>query len=55
MAKKISEAKALEIGNNEKSSIIVSGDLFVVFKGIIYEKPKTEKEAFDVIKSFSGK
>ena len=55
MAKKISEAKALEVGKKEKDAIIVTGDLFVIFKGKIYEKPISEEEAFEVIKSFSGK
>ncbi|MFH1290477.1 MAG: Maf family nucleotide pyrophosphatase [Nanoarchaeota archaeon] len=54
LAKKLSEAKAREIGKTEKEAIIVSGDLFVVFKGKMYEKPKSKEEAFEMLKSFSG-
>ena len=54
LAKKLSEAKAKDVGNKESGSIIIAGDLFIVFNDKIYEKPADEKEAFDMLKSFSG-
>ncbi|NQU79100.1 Maf family protein [Candidatus Woesearchaeota archaeon] len=52
LAKALSEAKAKNIG--ESDALIIAGDLFVVFNNKIYEKPADEKEAFDMLKSFSG-
>jgi len=49
----LAKAKALSF-KDEKNAIIVAGDLFVVFKNQIYEKPKTKKEAFEMLKGFSG-
>ncbi len=54
LARKLSEAKAREIGQSEKDAIIIAADLFVVFNNKIYEKPKDEKKAFEMLKSFSG-
>lgn len=53
-AKKLSEAKALEVGKKCEDSLIIAADLFVVMDGKVYEKPESEKEAFDMLKSFSG-
>lgn len=53
-AQKLAEAKALYIGKKQANSIIIAGDLFVVFKNKIYEKPKNKKEAFQMLKSFSN-
>lgn len=53
LAKKLSEAKVKEIGDKEEDAIIISGDLFVVFNNKIYEKPKDNKDAFDMLSSFS--
>ncbi len=54
LARKLSIAKAKEVGTKEKDAIIISGDTFAVFKGTIYEKPKTEDEAKKMIKSYEN-
>jgi len=51
LARKLSEAKAKAL---DEQGIIIAGDLFVVFDGKIYEKPKDEAEAFDMLKKLSG-
>jgi septum formation protein len=53
LARLLAEAKAYSI--NEKESIVISGDLFVVFQDRIIEKPKNEEEAFQMLNTFSGK
>jgi septum formation protein len=55
LARKVAEAKALAVGRYNKNSIIIAADLSVVFNGKIYGKPKTEKEAFEMLRLFSGK
>lgn len=45
------KAKTFE---NEKNAIIIAGDHFAVLEKRIYEKPKTKKEAIEVLKSLSG-
>ena len=55
LAKKLAEAKAKDVGEKHKDAIVISGDLFVVFNNKIYEKPKNKEEAFEMLKSFSGK
>ncbi len=55
LPKVLSEAKAKFIGESEKDAIIISGDLIVIFEGKIYEKPETREEAFEMLRSFSGK
>ena len=50
----LAKAKALTF-KDEKNAIIISGDLFIVFKNKIYEKPTTKKQAFNMLKGFSGK
>lgn len=52
LARKLSEAKAKAVGESNEG-IIIAADLFVVFNNKIYEKPKNEKEAFEMLKSFS--
>jgi septum formation protein len=54
LAKKLSEAKAKEIGRNKSNAIVIAGDLFVVFKQKIYGKPQNKPEALRMLKSFSG-
>jgi septum formation protein len=54
LSRKLAEAKAKEIAKKEKDAIIIAADMFVVFNGEIYEKPKDKKEAFEMLKSFSG-
>ena len=53
LAKKLSEAKAKEVGNQNQDAVIIASDLFVVFNNKIYEKPADKKEAFEMLKSFS--
>lgn len=53
LALALAEAKAREVGSRE-DGIIVAGDLFVVFRGKIYEKPKNKSEAMEMLTSFSG-
>ncbi|MCD6381781.1 MAG: septum formation protein Maf, partial [Candidatus Aenigmarchaeota archaeon] len=53
LARLLAEAKAYSI--NEENNIVIAGDLFVVFRGKIIEKPKDKTEAFQMLKSFSGK
>ncbi|MFP4118741.1 MAG: Maf family protein [Candidatus Woesearchaeota archaeon] len=52
--RKLSEAKAREVAKKVSDAIIVSGDLFVVFDNKIYEKPRDNAEAKEMLKSFSG-
>jgi septum formation protein len=54
LAKRLSEEKAKEVAIQNKDSIIIASDLFVVFNNKIYEKPKDKKQAFEMLKSFSG-
>jgi len=54
LAKKLSEAKARAVGEQHPNSLIIAGDLFCVFNNKIFEKPKSEQEAFDMLKTFSG-
>jgi septum formation protein len=54
LARKLAEAKALEVAKTEEDSIIIASDLFVTFNSKIYEKPISEEEAFEMLKSFSG-
>jgi septum formation protein len=54
LVEELSQIKAKIVGDNEDNSIVIAGDLFVVFEGKIYEKPKSEAEAFDMLKAFSG-
>jgi predicted house-cleaning NTP pyrophosphatase (Maf/HAM1 superfamily) len=53
LAKHLSEAKARAIDSTD--SIIISGDLFVVFEGKVYEKPADKEEAYSMLRAFSGK
>ena len=55
LARKLAEAKAEDIGGQlDGENLVIGGDLFVLFRGNIYEKPKTEKEAMEVLQLFSG-
>lgn len=54
LAKKLAEAKALEVGKNNASAIIIAADLFVTLNGKIYEKPANEKEAVEMLAAFSS-
>jgi len=55
LAKKLAMAKAEEVGKRLGGDhMVIAGDLFVLFEGTIYEKPKSEEEAIDMLSSFSG-
>ena len=55
LARKLAEAKAEDVGGQlDGENLVIGGDLFVLFRGNIYEKPKTEKEAMDTLGLFSG-
>ncbi len=56
LAKKLSEAKALEVGKvSFDAAVVVAADLFVTLDNKIFEKPRTVKEAVDMLKTFSDK
>ncbi|MFQ5620949.1 MAG: Maf family protein [Candidatus Nanoarchaeia archaeon] len=55
LAKALAEAKAMVIGGEHANSVIIAADLFVVCAGQIYEKPKDEAQAVEMLKSLSGK
>jgi len=54
MARMLSEAKAIEIGKNQKSATIIAADLFVVHQNKILEKPADIKEAKEMLHTLSG-
>ena len=49
----LAEEKAKAVAKDQKDAIIIASDLFVVFNGKIYEKPKDKEEAFRMLKGFS--
>ncbi|MDP2925591.1 MAG: Maf family nucleotide pyrophosphatase [Nanoarchaeota archaeon] len=55
MAKKLTEAKVRQVGDENNDSLIIGGDLIVYFNGNVYEKPADIEEAKSMLKSFSGK
>jgi len=56
MVLELSKQKALDVVNKtrEEDAFIVGSDTIVVYNGKILGKPKTEKEAFEMLKSLSG-
>jgi septum formation protein len=54
LAKRLAEAKARAVGQKENDALIIASDLFVVFQGNIYEKPKDLGEAESMLRSYSG-
>lgn len=55
LARKLAEAKAEDVGNSVNGEyLVIGGDLFVLFQGEIYEKPRSRAEAVEMLKSFSG-
>ncbi len=56
LAKKLSEAKALEVGKmSPDAAVVVAADLFVTLDNKIFEKPGTVKDAVDMLKTFSDR
>jgi MAF protein len=55
LARKLAEAKAEDVGRKlDGEYLVIGGDLFVLFRGEVYEKPGFEEEAVEMLKSFSG-
>lgn len=55
LARLLSKAKAQKIGDQNPDSLVVAADLFVVHDGEIIEKPRDEKQAYERLRSFSGR
>lgn len=55
LVKTLSYGKAKEVAERIKEGIVIGVDTIVVFKGKKLGKPKNEKDAFRMLKSFSGK
>jgi|SRR3989344_7421834 len=54
LARKLSESKALTIGEAHIDDVVIASDLLVVSNGIILEKPKDEQDAFEMLSRLSG-
>ncbi|MFC1648438.1 Maf family protein [Nanoarchaeota archaeon] len=54
LAKTLAEEKAKAVGKNHKDALIIAGDLFVVLNNEILGKPKTNEEAFKMLKRLSN-
>ena len=55
LARKLAEAKAEDVGKSlNGDNLVIAGDLFVLFQDSIYEKPETEDEAVEMLRTFSG-
>jgi len=54
LAKLLSKAKAQKIGDENPDSIIIAADLFIVHDKKIIGKPRNEKQAKEMLISFSG-
>lgn len=55
LVKTLSYGKAKEVAERIGKGIVIGVDTIVVFKGKKLGKPKSEKDAFKMLKSFSGK
>ena len=51
----VSERKALSVWRKHKDCAVISGDTIIDFDSRIIGKPKSDKEAFTMIKKLSGK
>lgn len=51
----VSFKKAKKIYEDNKNDVILACDTIVVYDGKIYGKPKDEKDAYNMLKLFSGK
>ncbi|MFH1307679.1 MAG: Maf family protein [archaeon] len=54
LVKELAKRKAEVVALNHNSGIIIGLDSLAYFRSQILEKPKSEQEAFDRLKSFSG-
>ena len=50
----LAEAKAKDLGSKLNNSLIITGDLFVVYQNKVYEKPVDLEEAYTMLNTFSG-
>lgn len=55
LAKTLSYGKAREVADRIKAGVILGVDTFIVFEGKKLGKPKSKEDAFQMLKSFSGK
>jgi len=55
MVMAFSYGKALDVAKRFKEGIVIGVDTIVVFKGKKLGKPKNKEDAFNMLKSFSGK
>ncbi|MGV8151561.1 MAG: Maf family protein [Candidatus Nanoarchaeia archaeon] len=55
MVIEFSYGKASDVAKNFKEGVVIGVDTIVVFNGKNLGKPKGDKQAFDMLKSFSGK
>lgn len=55
LAKTLAYGKALDVAQRVKEGIVVGVDTFLVFRGKKLGKPKNKKQAYEMLKSFSGK
>lgn len=55
LVKTLAYGKAKEVASRFKEGIIIGADTIVVFNNKKIGKPKNEKDAFNMLKSFSGK
>ena len=53
LVKKLSEAKARQVGEENINSLVIGGDLIVFSNEKIYEKPVDENDAINMLNSFS--
>lgn len=55
LAKTLAKGKAADVAKGRKEGIVIGIDTFVVFGDKKLGKPKNEEDAFNMLKSFSGK
>lgn len=55
LAEKLSRGKAEKVANKHPDAVIIAADTFVLFENTLLGKPKTEKEAADMLRKISGK
>ena len=51
----LAKMKAEDVAKKHEDGIVIGFDSVVYFEGKILEKPKTEEEAFEMLKALSGK
>jgi septum formation protein len=52
---RLAQAKARVAAQTEKNSLIIAADTFALYRGQMLEKPKTKTEAFESLKTLTGK